>query len=337
MLDALQVLVLSLHLMMINVAVAGPLLCVWLDWRASRHGEDFARLASHRLAAQSLVALVVGVLLGVLGIGFIHMTTPEAFNRGWTIVPASRWMFSAVEIVFSGVCVWAYLRWWNVLGKSKFGTAVRYGLPILAATNLAYHFAPLFTLVSVWSTRVTAPGEFDYLKLIHDPEVASRATHVLLACIAVAGIALMAVALRLGRTGTDPSEAGRVAIWGARIALIPSLLQVFVGLYVLINLPEISRDRMMGGSVVTTSLFISALAVTLVWYYMLTIVSLGSTERKDIARCMSWMALVVVLMVGARHSALEPLYAQASAVEEATPEQEESIETIDVITEENAP
>lgn len=337
MLDALQVLVLSLHLMMVNIAVAGPLLCVWLDWRAARHGEEFARAASHRLAAQSLVALVAGVILGVLGVGFIQMSNPEAFHRGWTLVPASRWMFSAVEIVFSGVCVWIYLRWWNVLGKSKVGTVVRYGLPIVAATNLAYHFAPLFTLVAVWSTRVTAPVEFDYLRLIHDPEVASRAVHVLLACVAVAGIALMAVALRLARTGTDAADAGRVAIWGARFALIPSLLQVFVGLYVLINLPEVARDRMMGGNVVTCSLFVLALAVTLAWYYMLTIVALGSTERRDIARCMSWMALVVVLMVGARHSALEPLYAQEAPTEESIGDQEASPQETEVITEESTP
>lgn len=330
MLDVFQVLVLSLHLILLNIAVGGPLICVWLDWRATHHQEPFAQLASNRLAAQSIVTLFLGVLLGVVGVVLISMAYPEALRRAWAIVPGRRWMFSVVEIVFSGICMWVYLRWWNVLGKSKLGTAARYGLPILASTNLAYHFAPLFAMVAVWSTRLTPPTEFNYLQSITDPEVASRTLHVLLACVAVAGVALMGCSLRLTRMGTDASDAGRVAIWGARIALVPSLLQLFVGMYVLIKLTEPARDRMMGGDLLTTSLFVTALSVTLIWYYMLTIVSLGSTERRDVTRCMSWMALVVVLMVAARHSALRPQYAQVAEPLEVSDEIPPSAESTEV-------
>ncbi len=335
--DVIQVLVLSLHLILLNIAVGGPLICVWLDWRATHHDESFTQLASNRLAAQSLVALCIGVLLGVVGVVLISMAYPEAFRRAWTIVPPRRWMFSVIEIVFSGICVWIYLRWWNVLGKSKTLTAVRYGLPILASTNLAYHFAPLFAMVAVWSTRLTPPTEFNYLQSISDPEVASRTLHVLLASVAVAGVALMGCSLRLARMGTEETDAGRVAIWGARIALVPSLLQVFVGLYVLIKLPEPARDRMMGGDILTTALFVAALSVTLIWYYMLTIVSLGSTVRRDVTRCMSWMALVVVLMVAARHSALQPQYALAAEAVEGSDESPPSPESSETDTTTSAP
>ncbi len=321
MLDVLQIVVMSLHLILVNVAVAGPLVCVWLDWRAARHDEPFARGASHRLAAQSLVALFAGVVLGIFGFGLIHMAYPEAVNRGWTTVPAQRWWFGAVEVLFSAACVWGYLRWWNVLGRNKLGTVIRYCLPVLAATNLAYHFAPLFAMVAVWSTRATPPGEFDYLQLIRDPEIASRTLHVLLASIAVTGVVLMGSALRMARLGTEAKDTARIAVWGARIALVPSLLQVFVGLYVLISLPELARDRMMGGDVLTCTLFVAALAATLAWYYMLMIVALGGAERRDIARCMSWMTLVIVLMVAARHYALSPQYAQAVTPTETSQDQ----------------
>ena len=318
MLDVLQVVVLSLHLILVNVGLAAPLICVWLDWRAMHHDEPFAKQASHRLAAQSLVALAAGVVLGFFGVGLLHLAYPEAFHRGWAFVPARRWWFSAIEVLFSWVCVWGYLRWWNVLGRSTAGTVLRYCLPLVEATNLDYHFAPLFAMVAVWSTRAAPPAEFDYLQLIHDPEIASRALHVLLASIAVSGIVLMSNALRMARLGFEAADTARIAVWGARIALVPSLLQVFVGLYVLVKLPEPARDRMMGGDLLTSGLFFAALAVTLIWYYMLTIVALGSASRRDIGRCMSWMTLVVVLMVSARHSALIPLYAQPDVVKKTT-------------------
>ncbi len=337
MLDVLQVLILSFHLILVNIAVAGPLICIWLDWRAARHDEPFARQASHRLAAQSLVALVVGVTLGCLGLGLIYFAYPEAFTHGWTIVPTRRLWFSGVEILFSGACVWGYLRWWNVLGTSMAGTVFRYCLPVLAATNLAYHFAPLFAMVAVWSTRAALPEEFHYLELVRDPEIASRTLHVLLASVAVSGIALMGSALRMARMGADVADTARIAVWGARIALVPSLLQVLVGTYVLIKLPEPARDRMMGGDPLTCALFVAALTATLAWYYMLTIVSLGGAERRDIARCMSWMTLVVVLMVAARHSALVPQYAQATTAAETSHDPIDGVEQTEKTTEESTP
>mgnify|MGYP007059381635 CR=1 FL=1 len=318
MLDLLLVLVLAVHLLTVNVAVAGPLFCLWLDWRSDRHGDGFAAACSHRLAAQSIVSLVLAVLLGFISLGLLWMAYPDAVVRGWSPVPARRWWFGVVEILFSLACMYAYLRWWQPLGKTALRRAARYLLPVLATTNVAYHFGFLFAMTAVMAVRPELAAEpFDFLTLLADREILARFTHMLLACPAVAGAVLMSIGRRLG-DGTIGQDAGaRVITWGARIALSVTCLQYVAGLYLLIALPEAARDRLMGGSVASTTVFIIALVATAALTVVLGIASLSGAGRREIGMVHGTLALVVLLMVGTRHAALAPLYAQSSETQSA--------------------
>ena len=64
MVDLLFIPLFAAHLLLVNVAAAGPLVCVWLEWWASRRGDRLADEIAHRLARDSTWALALAMLLG---------------------------------------------------------------------------------------------------------------------------------------------------------------------------------------------------------------------------------------------------------------------------------
>jgi len=115
-----------------------------------------------------------------------------------------------------------------------------------------------------------------------------------------------------------------LAAWGAWLALVPTLLQLPVGLWVLLQLPLAERDALLGSDLYATGLFALALLAALRLMHQLAAVALGDTERKQIVGSLSTMALVVALMVAAWTRSQAPADAKAFA---APPAVESSAET----------
>ena len=140
-----------------------------------------------------------------------------------------------------------------------------------------------------------APLEFR--RAILDPEVLSQFVHHVLASFAVVGMAMMGFALRLGRVRRSTDDVRRAALWGGRLALTPTLMQPIVGLYVLLQLPEQQRDRLLGGDALATALFGTSLVGAIVLMHRLASVAFGEDERRSLLGCMALLVLVVVGMV----------------------------------------
>src|SRR4029079_19472558 len=86
-----------------------------------------------------------------------------------------------------------------------------------------------------------------YYKLLMDPQTVSRVLHIWLASLAVAGAVVMLRCIQMAKRQDMPVEvAARVAAGGARIALSATLLQLPIGAWVLLELPNSSRDQLMG-------------------------------------------------------------------------------------------
>src|SRR4051812_48598410 len=137
----------------------------------------------------------------------------------------------------------------------------------LAATNLMYHFPPLFAVISVLSARPHEwTGEVRFVSWMAEPEVLARTLHFVLASFAMTGLAVMAYALKMPAE-TDPRDRRRISSWGGWLALVPSLCQLLVGMYVLLELPDESRDRLLGGDLPGTALFGGSILATLVLFH----------------------------------------------------------------------
>ncbi len=299
MLEILITLLQAFHLMAVNVASAGPLVAIWLHRRWTRHGDETAGIVGQRLAKGSLSMLVVGSVLGFIGLGLTWVGDEASYRAAAAQIPAKRYAFALAELVFSLVLLLLYARLWERMARHPWWHAL---LAVLAATNLLYHFPPLLTMLSVIPTRPELAGQVidlqTYRSLLVDPEVVSRSVHVILASFAMAGVYLMGLAPRLAR-GANASEenASRVAAWGARVAMLATVPQLFVGTWVLLKLPSVARKAVMGRDTTATLLFAGSMLLTLALLHFLASAMHGG-QRKTVVRVMIVMTLLIVLMTG---------------------------------------
>jgi hypothetical protein len=302
LLALLESIIAALHLLTVSLAAIGPLACLWLEWREHARGDVVAGLAGRKLARLTLGMLGIGMVLGFCALGLLWLNGAEGYLRALAAIPIRRLWFGAAELAFYFLCMWAYVIWWGRMPR-----LAHQGLAVLAATNVLYHFPPLFSAVVVISTRehLLIAGQplkwAELLSLFGDAETLSRVTHMVLAACVVTGVALMAIGLRLGHG--KGSAASHPAGWGGRLALVAALLQLPVGVWVLLNLPAAVRDQLLTSDWPATLLFACGVLTMLALLHHLAAAALGDTQRATVVRCMVLTAALFLLMVGAGHRA----------------------------------
>ena len=142
--------VFGLHLLAVDLAMAGPLLAVWLEWRAARNGEPATDSLARGLAGWSLAALAVGIGLGLLALALVPTGDTLPYRRAIGLLDARRWWFVGGELLFYFIAAGAYVGFWR---QMKNWPNCHRALAVVAATDLIYHFPPLFAVVSTLSLR----------------------------------------------------------------------------------------------------------------------------------------------------------------------------------------
>ena len=302
------ILLLACHLLAMNVGAGSPLICVWLEWRARGGRDKLAAAAAGYLAHWSVLALLAGALLGLL-LGAMLWT--DDYRQLWLTRLSRKMNVGLMEFGFSLAMLAGY--WlWRASGRGRGSTAaaIRILLVLLAGTNLLYHFPALFLVArrlhdaGATAGATITPGLFRQ-EMIRG-EVPALAVHFSLASLAVAGIMLLGLALRQRRRGGSDEDYERLCRWGGRIALVPTLLQLPVGLWVLTSLPAASQSRLMGSQLMATGCFLLSVFGALWLMRELAAIALGEHERSQIARTMALMAAVVILMTASQHYARVP-------------------------------
>jgi hypothetical protein len=285
--------VLIAHLLCVNVAAGGPIVCAWLEWR----GGDLARQAARYLGLASLMTLVVGGLLGVL-LGWLKWT-PE-YRALWTGPLSYKLHWGGAELIFSLVLAIVYWLWVRGRGGESRGARIGRGVTaLLSGTNLLYHFPPLFIVAG----KLQSAGQFagqriggaEFRQHMLAGETPALAIHVGLASVAMAGIVLLGLALRLARRGQD-NDSSDVAVWGGWWALVPTLLQLPVGLWTIARLPAGTQTTLMGDDLARTGLFLAAMLAALWLARELATIVMGETTRPSLMRAIAAMVVTVALM-----------------------------------------
>jgi len=289
-------LLLAVHLLCVNIASGGPIVAAWLDWRGT-HGDEAAARAAVWLARKSLVALLVGAALGLM-LGGLKWNA--AYRSLWLGPLSYKLQWAGIEAIFSLVLM---VGWWlwlpGVAGGSGRSMAARSLVAVLASTNLLYHFPLLFSVAAHLSDAGEASGEridgAAFRRLMIGGDTPALAVHVALASVATAGTMLLGLALRWLRRG-DEAIAVKIARWGARWAVVPSVAQLPVGLWTLTMMPAAAQSRLMGESTLGTLLFVAALVAAFWLINELVHISLGEVRRPLLIRAMAAMLVTVVLM-----------------------------------------
>jgi heme A synthase len=136
----------------------------------------------------------------------------------------------------------------------------------------------------------------------YTPAVAARSVHHIVAAVALAG--LYAAALAWGRTNASKSpeaevaDATRVGSWAGCLALAAALLQVPVGIWVLLTMPN--NRVLMGDDLLATGMFIAAVIAALGLMQHLAAIAFGDLTRKNVVVALALYVIVIVLMTSTR-------------------------------------
>ncbi|MDZ4659153.1 MAG: hypothetical protein SH868_16395 [Bythopirellula sp.] len=286
-LELLTTLLLAVHLLAMNLASAGPVVCIWLRWGGNELNDSLGR----QLAWWSIVALVLGMVTG----GLLIVTTPgDGLWNALARFPANAYWFAAAELVFSLVCLVAISGGWQVLNKWWLAF-----LAVMTATNLLYHFPPMMAVIGQLATNGKWASEAVIdrpvlLGLMGRGEVLALSFHFGLSSLAVAGIAVLQL---LTRQQKQAAEAIASPARGAAvIALVATLAQIPIGVWLLTSLPAASRTALMGTSSLASLTFLVALVTSLGLLQRLVTVALGETDHKNLRQVVSLLCGVVLLM-----------------------------------------
>ena len=278
-------------------------------WNASLASKDRERLvAATWLIWTSLWAIVIGAAVGIL-MGFVL-----SWNYGHDYASVLQrlhgkiWWAGWELLTFVSCLVAAGL----LARLERQSLAVIIGqvfLLLLAATNLLYHFPSLFVVISHIATGDGSGAAIDageFRKLAFGGEVASKALHFWGASIAVSGVLL--VRWTVSRSAAVISEAtrGRIARSAARVALVAVLIQFPTGIWVVVQLPPVAQNAILGNDVIAMVTVAASLLVALGLLHWLASFSLETPKRQDVRRATAATVVIVTFMAATVHRLNQP-------------------------------
>lgn len=287
----------ALHLLCVDLAAAGPLLCIWLRRRELRRNDPLAGVVGRSLAKLCVLSLLGGVVLGFVLLA-VHWKLSERWLAAFLAVPRSRLWFGLAEVGFSLLCLAAYWKWWG-----KIRPLWHHLLALAASLNLLYHFPPLFAAVRTAASASGPVREWsrsDWLAHVFSPAVLARASHFWASSLLVAATAVTVLACRALQTSasqTDNGSATRLVASGGRIALCCALVQIPLGLWLLWESTSAARDRLLFGDPLATVAFCTAMIGLLALLHHLLAISCGDGDIATIRRSALLVLLITLCMV----------------------------------------
>lgn len=282
-----------------NLACAGPLVCMWLGRNGATQGDEIVATrdrVGRKLAWWSVIGFVVGMILGTVQ---LSLGASPGWMQALHRLPARGLWFAGAELAFSLVCLLAYAGCWHQLRSHRWWHAL---LAMLSSSNLLYHFPPLMTVLAKlmnnpnWA-KAEVLDRAALLPLMMRAEVVALSVHFALASIAVAGIVVLWQLSRDIDEGDEgvASSLGRKSAW---LTLVVTGLQVPVGVWLLVSLPTKSQAALMGGSALASLAFIGALLLTFLLLQKLLAVAIGKPERREL-RQPAWLLVALVVLMTA--------------------------------------
>ena len=291
---------LAVHLVLVNLAAIGPLFCIGLLWRDAVAAQRTARWLARRACLSLLVGMLLGgLLMGLYSFGGAALDGTR-FYKALLQIPHDRLWWSVAELAFYYLCMLPVVFFWQPLLRWRWLLTLLF---FLAATNLIYHFTPMFVLVGQLqgSPDSTPLTNSELLSLYFSPPVLARVVHHLLAGFAIVPtVLLLRTAAQAHHAGTKAEKdafdalARRAGLW----ILGVTLLEIPSGIWFLFQLPEFAQDRLLGGNALATSWFVAALLTVLLLLYKTGAVVMGETARRDARQVAALLFAVILMMTG---------------------------------------
>jgi len=283
----------TVHLLAVNLACAGPLVCIWLHF-FSIDGDLRDRLGKS-LAWLSLAALVLGMLTG----GLLVLVAPSAgLNEAIGRFPARAYWMAGFELVFSSVFLLVYAICWKPMRRVRWLHAL---VSLLGTSNLLYHFPPLMVVLGklaidpLWTKTATLDRPA-FRELMFRGDVMSLSSHFGLASLAVSAVTLLLLLSRLPREDLELPSTKLIARGAAASTLVFSALQIPVGIWVLAAATDSERNALTGGDPLSSLLFVGGMLLTFLLLQRLAAVTMGEFDSGSLRRVGLLLVVVILLM-----------------------------------------
>lgn len=291
----IQILGQILHLLVIAVAAAGPLLCIPLNAKQLNRKDSAERDAywalGTTLSRHANIALIVGSVFGLIVAALVWN---DDFHQRCHILK-TRFMYAAVEWVFSCVLLLITHRWWSKRPDGLKPFLFRSLLIVLATTNLLYHFPIIFMLVHEIPAIVVAELESSgaelsrqqFYEYAFSSSMLARWLHIVISMLMISFAYVAVIALRFARDATNVARetAVRTVSWSARNVLILLFAQIGFGLMALMTMEN--SQLVMGGDVIVTALFGGSMCLLLLQMQQWTALLSRKIDPQAVARAVT--------------------------------------------------
>jgi hypothetical protein len=292
LLTSLLVLGFYLHAIPMNVAlVGGPIAAIFLT-RKNPYSKRFGQALAFSLP----FFVSVAITQGVVPLLFIQLLYGPLFYTS-SIIMGAPWMLLLALLLVAYYAYYFFTYRRKDLGH--FAPLVLVGAGLLFLV-IAFFFTNNTTLMIEpwrWAEKYQASPSGWNLNL-ESPQIVPRYLHFVLAAIAVTG--LTAGCFGLYWKHRDPDYSRWLIRTGSGIYLSITLLQVGVGIWFLLSLPQAIYMNFLGGDGLGTSVFMGAMTLDLI---SLGAMGLAWSKRSDGAFKVGLVAALglILLMVITRH------------------------------------
>ena len=284
-----------LHLLVIAIAAAGPLLCIPLNAKQLNRKDPAERNAYWSLGTtlnrHANIALILGSVFGLIIAALVW--NPDFHQRCHVL--KTRFMYAGIEWIFSFVLLLITHRWWLKRPDGLKPFVFRSLLIILATTNLLYHFPIIFMLVHEVPATIVAELEStgaelsraQFYEYAFSKSMLARWLHIVISMLMLSFAYLAVISLRSARDTNDLAQetAVRTVNWAARNVLILLFAQIGFGLMALLTMKN--SELVMGGDPVVTALFAGGMCLMLLQMQQWTALMSRKIDPQAVARAVT--------------------------------------------------
>ncbi|MCM3747969.1 cytochrome c class I [Paenibacillus pasadenensis] len=289
-----------LHLIYVNIVVAGSVNAVLFEIRGILKKDGVADKLAYHLAALVSIHKSIAVVLGVAPLLIISTIYTQFFYPS-TILIGKWWLMLIPLLIISFLLLYVYKYTWERWRERKSlhlsfgiaGAAILLFVPLIFITNVASMLHP-----EMWAG---SKGFLD--SLFRYPTIWQRYFHFMSASFAIIGMYMYWWGRRRSRKSGE-AEFLLAQKFGKGTAFLFTLLQLIAGPFLLLSMSKEVRDHFLGGSIFHTVLLgiavILAIALIILLYKLYR-----ADSRKLFIASVTLLLVIMGLMSWIRHEVRE--------------------------------
>jgi hypothetical protein len=286
----LDLLTFTLHILLINVIIGGSLIILYNRFSTKK---DLLENQLHEVAASKIPStFALGINLGVAPLLFLQVIYGHLFYAS-SVLMALYWILVIPLLILAYYGAYLHIRKYQ---SAPLISKIALLLSTLFILYIAFTFVNNMTLMTQPEKWQTYFGNRNGTILnVGDPTFIPRYLHFIVASIAIAGLFMALVwsmRLKKGVKGADAKMKAALKIFG-----FATIIQVIVGLWFLISIPQKFLLQFMGGNLFATLIFMIG--------FLSGIGAIATAFANKLRPTLMMVGITIIAMVLTRHNLRE--------------------------------